>query len=135
MDSSLSFHKHCNYVTDRIDKRNTCPTQNKQISLPQIILTQSPRQNTSITTMPPLQHQHTRHIISSASPTCATHLYLWADTAGVGRQQRQEKQYAKKGQETLLLTYNALGKSIASYVAPVWSTNANDSSFKKIQRA
>ena len=22
MDPSLSFHKHCNYVTDRIDKRN-----------------------------------------------------------------------------------------------------------------
>ena len=37
--------------------------------------------------------------------------------------------------ETLLLTYNALGKSIASYAAPVWSTNANDSSFKKIQTA
>ena len=31
-----------------------CPAQNKQISLPQIILTQSRRQNTSITTMPPL---------------------------------------------------------------------------------
>ena len=37
--------------------------------------------------------------------------------------------------ETLLLTYNALGKSIASYAAPVWSTNASDSSFKKIQIA
>ena len=37
--------------------------------------------------------------------------------------------------ETLLLTYNALGKSIASYAAPVWSTNAIDSSFKKIQTA
>ena len=33
----------------------------------------------------------------------------------------------------LLLTYNALGNSIASYAAPVWSTNASDSSFKKIQ--
>ena len=41
------------------------------------------------------------------------------------------------GQETatLLLTYNALGKSIASCVAPVWITNASDSSFKKIQTA
>ena len=37
--------------------------------------------------------------------------------------------------ETLLLTYNVLGKSIASYAAPVWSTNASDSSFKKIQTA
>ena len=37
--------------------------------------------------------------------------------------------------ENLLLTYNALGKSIASYAAPVWSTNASDSSFKKIQTA
>ena len=37
--------------------------------------------------------------------------------------------------ETLLLTYNALGKSIASYAAPVWSTNASDPSFKKIQTA
>ena len=37
--------------------------------------------------------------------------------------------------ETLLLTYIALGKSIASYAVPVWSTNASDSSFKKIQTA
>ena len=37
--------------------------------------------------------------------------------------------------ETLLLTYNALGKSIASYAAPVWSTIASDSSFKMIQTA
>ena len=37
--------------------------------------------------------------------------------------------------ETLLLTYNALGKSIASYAAPVWSTNASDSSFRQIQTA
>ena len=37
--------------------------------------------------------------------------------------------------ETLMLTYNALGKSIASYAAPVWSINASDSSFKKIQTA
>ena len=41
-----------------------CPTQNKQISLSQIILTQSRRQKTSITTMPPLQHPHTRHTSS-----------------------------------------------------------------------
>ena len=35
--------------------------------------------------------------------------------------------------ETLLRTYNALGEFIASYAAPVWSTHASDSSFKKIQ--
>ena len=34
-------------------------TQNKQITLSQIILTHSRRQITSITTMPPLQHPHT----------------------------------------------------------------------------
>ena len=45
----------------------------------------------------------------------------------MGRQQQDK--------ETLLLTYNALGKYIASYAAPVWSTNASDSSFKKIQTA
>ena len=45
----------------------------------------------------------------------------------VGSSWRQE--------ETLLLTYNALGKSIASYASPVWNTNASDSSFKKIQTA
>ena len=33
------------------------------------------------------------------------------------------------------MTYNALGKSIASYAAPVWCTNVSDSSFKKIQTA
>ena len=37
--------------------------------------------------------------------------------------------------ETLLLTYNALVKYIANYAAPVWGTNASDSSFKKIQTA
>ena len=72
MDPSLSFHKHCNNVSDRIDKRNNMLN------------------------------------------------------ALAGSSWRQDK-------ETLLLTYNALGKSIASYAAPVWSTNASDSSFKKIQ--
>ena len=36
--------------------------------------------------------------------------------------------------ETLLLTYKALGRSIANYAAPVWSTNASDTSMGKIQR-
>ena len=40
-----------------------------------------------------------------------------------------------QNKDTLLLTYNALGKSIASYAASIWSTNASDSSFKKIQTA
>ena len=41
-----------------------CPTQNKQISFLQIILTQRRRQITSITTIPHLQHPHTRHTSS-----------------------------------------------------------------------
>ena len=73
MDPSIFFHKHCNYVSDRIDKRNMLK-------------------------------------------------------ALVGSSWGQDK-------ETLLLTYNALEKSIASYAAPVWRTNASDSSFKKIQTA
>ena len=72
MDPSISFHKHCNYVSDRIDKRNNM--------------------------LKPL----------------------------TGSSLGQDK-------ETLLMTYNALGKSIANYAAPVWSTNTSDSSFKKIQ--
>ena len=36
--------------------------------------------------------------------------------------------------ETLLLTYKALGISIANYDAPVWSTNASDTNLGKIQR-
>ena len=74
MDPSISFHKHCNYVSDRIDKRNNMLK------------------------------------------------------ALAGSSWGQDKEY-------LLMTYNALGKSIANYVAPVWSTNASDSCFKKIQRA
>ena len=74
MDPSLSFHKHCNYVSDRIDKRN--------------------------------------NLLKSLA----------------GSSWGQEK-------ETLLLTYNALMKSIARYAAPVWSTNASDSSFKNIHTA
>ena len=71
MDPSLSFHNHCIYVTDRIDKRNS--------------------------------------MLAESS---------WG-----------------QDRETLLLTYNALGKSIASYAVPILSTNAGDSSFKKIHTA
>ena len=74
MDPSISFHKHCNYVSNRIDKINNM---------------------------------------------------LKALT---GSSWGQDK-------ETLLMTYNALGKTIAINAAPVWSTNASDSSFKKIQTA
>ena len=37
--------------------------------------------------------------------------------------------------ETLLMTYKALERSIANYAAPVWSTNASESNIGKIQRA
>ena len=37
--------------------------------------------------------------------------------------------------ETLLMTYEALGRSIANNDAPVWSTNACESNIGKIQRA
>ena len=74
MDPSLSFHRHCNYVSDRIDKRNNM-------------------------------------LKALAESSCG------------------------QDNETLLLTYNALTRSIASYAAPVWSTNASESSFKKIQTA
>ena len=37
--------------------------------------------------------------------------------------------------ETLLMPYKALGRSIANYAAPVWSTNASESNIGKIQRA
>ena len=36
---------------------------------------------------------------------------------------------------TLLMTYKALGRSIANYDAPVWSTTASESNIGKIQRA
>ena len=74
MDPSLSFHKNCNFVPDRIDKRN--------------------------------------NLLNALAGSS------WG-----------------QDMETLLLTYNALGKFIASYTAPVWITNASDSSFKKIQTA
>ena len=37
--------------------------------------------------------------------------------------------------ETLLMTYKALGRSIANYAAPIWSTNASESNIGKIQHA
>ena len=74
LDQSFSFHKHCTYVSDRIDKRN------KLLK------------------------------------------------ALAGSSWGQEK-------ETLLLTYSALWKYITSYAAPVGSTNASVSSFKKIPTA
>ena len=33
------------------------------------------------------------------------------------------------------MTYKALGRSVANYAAPVWSTNASESNIGKIQRA
>ena len=36
--------------------------------------------------------------------------------------------------EMLLLRYKALGRSFSNYTAPVWSTNASDTSLEKIQR-
>ena len=74
LDPSISFPKHFNYVSDRIDKRN--------------------------------------NMLKALAGS------LWG----------QDK-------ETLLMTYNVLRKSIANYAAPVWSTNASYSSFKKIQTA
>ena len=74
MDPSISIHRHCNYVSDSIDKRN--------------------------------------NILKALAGSS------WG-----------------RDKETLLMTYKALGKSIANYAAPVWSTNASDSSFKKIQTA
>ena len=37
--------------------------------------------------------------------------------------------------ETLLMTYKAVGRSIANYAAPVWSINASETNIGKIQRA
>ena len=37
--------------------------------------------------------------------------------------------------ETLLMTYKALGRSIANYAAPVWSIHASETNIGKIQRA
>ena len=37
--------------------------------------------------------------------------------------------------ETLLMTYKALGRSIANYAVPVWSINTSESNIVKIQRA
>ena len=37
--------------------------------------------------------------------------------------------------ETLQMTYKALGRSIANYAAPVWSTNASTSSIGSLQKA
>ena len=54
---------------------------------------------------------------------------------------RQEKQYAKgagglvlgTGQGDVTADIQRTGESIASYAAPIWSTNVSDSSFMKIQ--
>ena len=40
----------------------------------------------------------------------------------------------RQQKEMLLLTYKALGRSIANYASPVWITNASDTSLERIQR-
>ena len=69
MDPYISFHDHCNYVSDRIDKRN--------------------------------------NMLKALAGSS------WG-----------------QDNETVLMTYNR-----EIYAAPVWSTNASVSSFKKIQTA
>ena len=71
LDTSFAFHHHCEYVANRVSKRN--------------------------------------NILKALAGTS------WG----------QQK-------ETLLMTYKAVGRSIADYAAPVWSTNA---SVEKIQVA
>ena len=35
--------------------------------------------------------------------------------------------------ETLLMTYNAVGRSIINYATPVWNPNLHDTNYRKIQ--
>ena len=74
MDPSLSFHKHCNYMADRIEKRK-------------------------------------KHGKGAGGLVLAT------------------------GQGDVSVDIQRLRKSIASYAASIWSTNASGSGFKKIQTA
>ena len=74
LDTSFAFHHHCEYVANRVSKRN--------------------------------------NILKALAGTS------WG----------QQK-------ETLLMTYKAVGRSIADYAAPVWSTNASNTSMEKIQVA
>ena len=50
---SIDIKNNFSSSEERLPRLTLAP-QNKQISLPQIIFTQSQHQNTSITTMPPL---------------------------------------------------------------------------------
>ena len=74
LDTSFAFHHHCEYVANRVSKRN--------------------------------------NILKALAGTS------WG----------QQK-------ETLLMTYKAVSRSIADYAAPVWSTNASNTSMEKIQVA
>ena len=74
LDTSFAFHHHCEYVANRVSKRN--------------------------------------NILKALAGTS------WG----------QQK-------ETLLMTYKAVGRSIVDYAAPVWSTNASNTSMEKIQVA
>ena len=75
-------------IIPRLTRLTLAQLRTNKSPLPQIIFTQSRRQITSITTIPPLQHSHTHttHIISSTAPTYAptlSPLDLWTDPAGV----------------------------------------------------
>ena len=74
LDTSFAFHHHCEYVANRVSKRN--------------------------------------NILKALAGTS------WG----------QQK-------ETLLMTYKAVARSMADYEAPVWSTNASNTSMEKIQVA
>ena len=60
-----------------------------------------------------------------------------------GNKSQQQKQHLEglagttwgQQKETILMTYKAIGRSVANYGAPVWSTNASVTSIGKIQIA
>ena len=125
MDPSLSFIKHCNYVSDRIDKRNNMLKALAGSSCGQeetLLLTYALLLLLAFRDLWKEWGDSNFHIFFS------TELPVPSQAAGVGT-------FSYLRDVSIYLKENSQGKSIASYAAPIWSTNARDSSFKKIQTA
>ena len=105
-------------------KVNTYLTEMSRFLRENSLLISAPKSSVTLFTPDPAQ-ANTRPKIKIADPVSKRNNVLKV-LAGTNWGQQKE---------TLLMTYKALGRSIANYAAPVWSTNASESNIGKIQRA
>ena len=120
-------------ISELEQKVNTYLTEMSQFLWENSLLISAPKSSVTLFTPDPAQANSHQKIFFSFNNHCVQVANIVSKRNNVlkalaGTNWGQQK-------ETLLMTYKALGRSIANYAAPVWSTNASESNIGKIQRA